>query len=183
MLEDVAPGFYGIVIPENQYHASALCPRFRTVLNWKHGDIGLYPRAADAILAGHLKRCPVCFGRSRFLFKINDKVVEFLLDKYDLKVLLGMANLYEKGLPISITEIAMYSGMTYLDTNDTMKRLRRLKLVAACGFNGNVQQRRKRKFTLCGAMVVSAYNTKLYSAPLSDQELAELTPEANKKIF
>lgn len=174
------PGYYGVVVPDRRFHISPLCPALRTIRNWKQGELNRYTKETDAILMGHLKRCPICFSMYRFNIRVAGKTYEFLLDKYDISVLIGMSELHKNGTRIAIKDICAYGGMTFVEVNDTVKRLKKIGLVAPCEWVRGTQVRGHRKFTTLGVAVVLAHSNKLYSAPSMDVEEDE---KANQRIF
>lgn len=174
--------YYGIIIPDRKFHISPLCPALRTIGNWKQGTITEYPKETDAILKGHLQRCPICFNMYRFQVRVEDQDYEYLLDKYDVRVLLKMADLQRRGGTIAATAMESDASMTAQEINDTFKRLRKMRLVGAAEFLGAKVRRGKRKFTPQGIAVVLAYENKLYHAPMEDD--AELGREKiNNRLF
>lgn len=130
---------------------------------------------------GHTNRCPICFNMYRFNIKIGDKVSEVLIDKYDLDVLLGIAKLHRDGKPITVTDICTHINMGFGETNDTIKRLRKLKLVANAEYTGTKQIRGKRKFTALGYAVVIAYESNIYGMPINSIPAQEL--KANTRLI
>ena len=159
-------GCYGVVVPERKFHISPLCPCIRTIAGSKRAEITSYIREADAVIMGHTNRCPVCYNMYRFRIRAGDKIQDVLVDKYDLDVLLSMAKLYKDGHTITVEGMCSLAGMGYGETNDTMKRLRRLGLVASSEWMSNKQLRGKRKFTPLGRGVILAYEANVFGAPL-----------------
>lgn len=179
--EEEMYGYYGVVVPDRRFHASPLCPYLRTIKGWKQAEVNNYPREADAIIMGHLTRCPVCFNMYRFRIRRGSGTTEILLHKSDMKALLAMATLSRRQASITVTDIGAISGLEFVKANDTIKRLRRLRLVAAAEFNSGAQVRGKRRFTELGRAVVAAYEANLCARP-SDEEDAPV-PEANTRLI
>lgn len=181
---DETIGYYGVVIPDKRYHISPLCPYLQTIKNWKEGITSQYTQETDAILSGHVKRCPVCFSMYRFKIKRGDKYHEFLLGMSSIRILLAMAELHRKREKVTITALAQLTSVDYEYANDAMKKLKKLKLVAGSEWLGEKMNRGRRKFTTMGVAVVSAYKSNLYSPPiLSSPEHQGEAPEPNIRLI
>ena len=174
-------GYYGIVVPGRQYHTSPACPLLRGTERWMEGEVNNYPKETDAIIAGHGKRCAFCFERHRFRIKVNETVHDYILDDYDLRVLCAMAKLYRLRKKITIFDIGVHAQMDIEKVNDTIKKLKKDKLVAGAAFLGNTVQRGRRKFTHMGLAVVTAYVKDLYDPPETSKPQPEF--KLNRKLF
>lgn len=173
---------YGVVVPERKFHVSSLCPCIKNIAGWKRAEISAYRKEADAVIMGHTHRCPICFNMYRFRLRVAGTGREILIDKYDLDVLLGIAKLYRQGQSITVTSICEHAKMGFGETNDTIKRLKRLGLVRASEWLGGKEIRGKRKFTPLGKALVLAYEAGIYGAPLNSPTEKEYL-EPNTKLI
>ena len=178
--EEQSFGCYGVVVSERKFHASPLCPALRTVLKGKKGEMNSYPREADAIMMGHIKRCPVCFNMNRFRVKVNDKVYEYLLTNRELEVLKTIAAIHRVPERITTTGVAERCGLMYEQAKKSIRVLKGYKLIAGVDYVFGIQVRGKRRFTATGVAVIAAYEAKCYGVPLSEEFPAS---GANNKLI
>jgi hypothetical protein len=120
----------------------------------------------------------------RFKVRVNGVDHEYLLDVYDMRVLVAMSEQHKNQEKITVAGIAEKCDVAYDSANDTIKKLRKLKLVSAVGFNLGIQVRGRRKFTPLGVAVVMAHEAGIYGRPLSEpQSPLEIIEKANERLI
>ncbi len=162
--------WYGVVVPDQVYHLTSLCPRLGAYARSRRGsEVAAYPREADAIIAGHVRRCPLCHSQYFFSVQVNDERREFLISKARMEVFILMARQHEANAPVNFGEMARTLGLDVACTTRLALALQSHSLVSAVARAPGCRKiPARRRLTSWGIAVWSAYKANLYHGPDND---------------